>query len=81
MLIDPNKIQEKNWGCPRGHRFKTVAPPVAAVTENPEYNSGDYCPYCLVNFFREVFGGVYEMTDEDYETERKEVEDKDAETE
>ena len=42
----------KNYVCPRGHSFSTNAPIVVAVDNDPDYNTGPICGYCLVDWHR-----------------------------
>ncbi len=43
---------KQKYQCPRGHTFKTDAPIIIAVEDDPDYNSGVICPYCYVNWFK-----------------------------
>ena len=45
-------VQGREYTCPRGHAFITESPLVIAVEDNPDYNSGPICGYCLVDWHR-----------------------------
>jgi hypothetical protein len=42
----------QEYTCPRGHTFITQSPLIIAVEDNPDYNSGPICGYCLVDWHR-----------------------------
>jgi len=42
----------QDYKCPRGHAFSTKSPLIIAVDNNPDYNSGPICSYCLVDWHR-----------------------------
>jgi len=42
----------QEYTCPRGHTFITQNPLIIAVENNPDYNSGPICSYCLVDWHR-----------------------------
>ena len=44
--------QGSEYTCPRGHTFITQSPLIIAVENNPDYNSGPICGYCLVDWHR-----------------------------
>jgi len=52
--MPPKKIEEgaKVYSCPRGHNFRTSNPLIIAVENEPEYNTGPICTYCLVDWHK-----------------------------
>ena len=50
----PKQIEEgaKIYSCPRGHNFTTANPLIIAVENEPEYNTGPICTYCLVDWHK-----------------------------
>ena len=40
------------YSCPRGHNFSTANPLIIAVENEPEYNTGPLCTYCLVDWHK-----------------------------
>ena len=42
----------KTYTCPRGHTFSTSNPLIIAVENEPEYNTGPICTYCLVDWHK-----------------------------
>lgn len=48
----PIEEEGQEYRCPRGHNFITKSPLVIAVEDNPDYNSGPICGYCLVDWHR-----------------------------
>jgi hypothetical protein len=51
----PQRIEEeaiRAYRCPRGHNFSTANPLIIAVENEPEYNTGPICTYCLVDWHK-----------------------------
>ena len=53
--MPPKRIEDsdrRTYTCPRGHNFTTANPLIIAVENEPEYNTGPICTYCLVDWHK-----------------------------
>ena len=53
-IVKSKRIEEnkRTYSCPRGHNFSTANPLIIAVENDPEYNTGPICIYCLVDWHK-----------------------------